>query len=51
MSGLICFLQVAFAIVFWRSADTAFENENTSVGWLYIAISATNAAAAAASIF
>jgi hypothetical protein len=51
MSDLLLFLQVIFAIVFWRSANTAFENGNDSVGWLYIVISAANAAAAAATVF
>lgn len=50
MSDLFLFLQVVFAIVFWRSANTAFENENDYVGWLYIVISAANAAAVAAVI-
>lgn len=51
MSDLLLFLQVIFAIVFWRQANTAFENENDYVGWLYIFISAANAAAVAATVF
>ena len=41
-------VNILFAILFWKFAIDAFEEENNALGWFNIVISAFNTAAVAA---
>ena len=44
------YVNILFAILFWKMAIDAFEEENNALGWFNIFISAFNTAGAAAVI-
>ena len=45
------YLNAAFAALFWHWATNAFENKMDKIGWLYIFVSAWNAASVAVVLF
>lgn len=48
---MMLMLNAAFAALFWHWANNAFENGMDKVGWLYIVVSAWNAASVAVVLF
>lgn len=51
MNTLILILQIWVAIYAWGQSKESFAQERNGWGWIYLIVSAGNAAAAAASIF
>lgn len=51
MTTLFIFVNTYFAIIMWRMANRMFEQDHNNLGWVYVAASAANGAAAAAHIF
>lgn len=51
MNTLILILQIFIAFYAWNESKKSFAEERNGWGWIYLIISAGNAAAAAASIF